>query len=304
MATVSTGTLSVTYNKTQTETLNIMTYLYKGWTPGTPAPLLAHLVGAGEIGTNPALLTVEGPFSDAAIAAGTDFPWQMNIVTIQYQNQNPQPSEIQGIVNALKAKFGYSALIGTAISRGGQCWDWFISNAESQMQEMAALAVCSSQGAGGEPGIPGGWQPQWLADNNIPYWAGCGDQDSFYATYTRINNEEVVTGGILFEQNELAAIATQLSTMDVFKGAGHSSAAWGPFFSSNYVSPNKKTNIYAWAATFGAVVAAPPVVAPPAGLSLPVATTAQLATLMPTAGLTYYNSTTGKITVGNGTAWT
>jgi len=66
-------------------------------------------------------------------------------------------------------------------------------------------------------------------------------------------------------------------------------------------------SIYAKAAALSPIaVAAPPppvVVAPPAGLQLPVATTAQLATITPVAGLIYYNTTTGKITTANGTAW-
>jgi len=70
-------------------------------------------------------------------------------------------------------------------------------------------------------------------------------------------------------------------------------------------------NLYQWmlrqgdtTLVTGSPVIVPPVITPPPpGLLLPMATSAQLATITPTAGLIYYNLTTGKITVGNGTVW-
>src|ERR1700744_1165434 len=129
MSTVSTGVLQGT-------NLNIMTYLPTNYDPTKAYPLLCYLVGSGEIGTNPSLLTAHGPF--LYLKNGVDLGLNMIVVSIQYQNQNPRPAEVQIYLTALKAMYKVSAFIATSISRGSQCWDWFIGNAESQLGELSA----------------------------------------------------------------------------------------------------------------------------------------------------------------------
>lgn len=249
MATVTTGTL-------KGYSLNMMTYLPTNYDSTKAYPLLCYLVGAGEIGVDPTKMLVNGPF--VYLKAGVDLGLNLIVVTIQYQNQDPQPSEAQKYITALKTMYNISAFIGTGISRGSQTWDWFIGNAESQLEEMAALAIASSEGpVTDEPGIAGGWYPAWFLANNIPYWAACGDQDPFYATTSPYC--------VLNRYNSLKAAAPKLAFLDVWKGVGHGNPVWSDFYNPAWISPTMGKSLYAWASSFGAlaVVAPPPVVVAP-----------------------------------------
>jgi hypothetical protein len=302
MSTINNLTISV-----GGQSLNTMVYLPAGYDPTKAYPMMVFLPGSGEIGNNAALLTVHGPF--LYLKAGVDLGLPIIVAAVQNQNQNPRPVEELAYLSALGSLYKVTGFIPLGLSRGGQDWDWFIGNAQSNLKQILGLAIASSEGpVTDENGIPGSWTPAWLAAGNIPYWAACGDQDSFY------NSNQ---WSVLPRYNALKAIAPQLAFLDVWKGAGHGDPVWSDFFNPAWVSPTMGMSIYKWAASLGTavVVTPPPVVVPPpppppviqtppAGLQLPVATTAQLATITPTAGLTYYNSTTGKPTTGNGTSWT
>lgn len=286
------------------QTLNVMGYEYTGYDPTVAVPCLLVFPGAGEIGTNPSLMLNAGPFS--ALKAGVDLGLKILVFEVQNQNQNPRPAEIQAYITALKGLYKISAIVLSGYSRGAQDVCWFIGNAESEMAEIAGVFEVSSEGpVADEPGIPGAWEPAWFVQSGCLWWGVCGDQDSFY------NSNQY---SMLPRFNALKAVAPKQAQFTVLPGVGHSSASWGPAYTPGKLLNAAGQDVYQWTASFGAaiVVTPPPVVIPPppvvtpppAGLQLPIATTAQLATVTPANGLTYFNSATGKITVGNGTLWT
>jgi hypothetical protein len=286
------------------QTLNVMGYEYTGYDPNVSVPCLIVFPGAGEIGTNASLMLNAGPFS--SLKSGVDLGYKILVFEVQNQNQNPRPAEIQAYITALKALYKISAIVLSGYSRGAQDVCWFIGNAESEMAEIAGVFEVSSEGpVADEPGIPGAWEPAWFVQSGCQWWGVCGDQDSFY------NSNQY---SMLPRFNALKAVAPNQAQFTVLPGVGHSSASWGPAYTPGKLLNAAGQDVYAWTASFApAIVVTPPpvvvppppvVVAPAAGLQLVNATTAQLALVKPLAGLTYYNSTTGKITVGNGTAWT
>lgn len=300
MATVKNFTISVFG-----QTLNAMVYTPTNYDPWVALPCLFSLPGAGEIGNNAALMLNAGPFS--SLKPGVDLGLNILVVEVQNQNQDPRPVEVQAYITAIQALYKISAIVATGYSRSGQDWNWFEGNAESELAELTAVFEISSEGpVADEPGIPGAWEPAWFVQSGTLWWGVCGDQDSFY------NSNQY---SMLPRYNALKAIDASRSQFIVLPGVGHSSASWGPAYTPGKLLNAAGQDVYQWTASFGTpVVVTPPpvvvpppppvVVAPPAGLQLPIATTAQLATVTPANGLTYFNSTTGKITVGNGTAWT
>lgn len=170
----------------------------------------------------------------------------MIVIAVQNQNANPRPAEIQLYLNAIKALYKISAFIGTGLSRGGQDWDWFIGNAESQLAEMAALLIASSEGpVTDEPGIAGSWSPAWFSANNVYYWAACGTLDSFYNANSL---------SVLPRYQSLKAVAPNLAFMDTWIGAGHGDPVWSDFFNPAWVSPTQGKSIYTFAASLGVPV--------------------------------------------------
>lgn len=252
MATISTKQLKLT----STYSVNIMESLPKNFDPTRSYPLLCYLVGAGEIGLDATKLTVNGPFANATIRNGGDVG-DLIIIALQYQNANPRPSEVQLYVNALNANYKINALIASGISRGSQCWDWYVGAAESNLKQLAAMAIASSEGPPTDSkDAPCGWYPQWFKDCNVPYWAVSGDQDQFYSN---INATCILT-----RYNQLKAVAPQLAFLDVFPGLGHSSAVWSKFYDPAWISSAVGKSLYQWAVSFGtSAVVTPPVTAPP-----------------------------------------
>jgi hypothetical protein len=297
MPTVSTSTISIIPAPGMAaETANIMTYEYTGYEPGQPVVLIIGSPGAGEIGTNAALMLNAGPFT--ALKQGVDLGLP-GIVCVEIQNteQDPRPKEMQGMINALKAIYTNIVAIGvTGYSRSGQDWDWFAGFAETDLAEIKFMFEISSEGPViGEAGLPGSWEPAWFLQSGVQWWGVCGDQDSFYNSNSN---------SMLPRYNQLKAVAPNQAYFTVMPGLGHSGAVWNTAYAVGGVKNAAGQDFWTWAASFAPAVVAPPVVvAPAAGLQLVSATTAQLALVTPTAGLTYFNSTTGKITVGNGTIW-
>jgi hypothetical protein len=278
--------------------LNAMTYLPTGFNPEQAYPLVLAFPGAGEIGTNAALMLNAGPFT--ALLPGVDLGLNLIVVEIQNQDADPRPVEMQAWINAVKALYKVSAIIGTGYSRSGQDWDWFAGDAETDLAELAAIFEISSEGpVPDEPGIPGAWEPQWFVQSGVQWWGVCGDQDSFYDSNAN---------SMLPRYQSLLAVAPKQAFFTVMPGQGHSGSVWNTAYAIGGVKNAAGQDFWHWAASFGAAATGttppPVVVAAPAGFQLPVATTAQLATVSPVAGLQYYNSTTQKVTTGNGTSWT
>lgn len=292
MSTITNGTLSILG-----QTLNTMTSLPTGFIPGHPYPLLLSMPGAGEIGTSAALMLDAGPFS--SLKPGVDLGLNLIVIEVQNQNQDPRPSEVQAYITAIKSMYNISAIVLTGYSRSGQDIDWFAGNAESDLAEIVGMFEISSEGpVADEPGIPGAWEPAWFVQSGCLWWGVCGDQDSFYDS-----NQY----SMLPRYNALKAVAPNQAQFTVLPGVGHTDAAWGPAYTPGKLLNAAGQDVYQWTASFGTpVVVTPPpvVVSPPAGLQLPIATAAQLATLKPAAPILYFNSDTKLTTYWNGTSWT
>lgn len=231
--------------------LNSLTYLPTNYDPAKIYPCLLFLPGAGEIGTNASLLTVHGPFQ--YLKSGVDLGLDLIVVAIQNTNQNPRPAEIQMYITALKKLYNISALIGTGLSRGGQDFAWFANNAESQLQELAALILFSSQGTVSDmPSIPGTYTPSLFVKNKVFYWQGCGTMDSFYSARKA-------------EYQALNALAPELCAWTEWAGAGHGDPVWSDGYNPAWQKNVLGKSIYQFAVSYGtaAVVIPPPVVAPP-----------------------------------------
>ena len=242
---------TITTKKLGTTGLNMMEYLPTNYDASKTYPCLVFLPGAGEIGTNAALLQAHGPF--LYLKPGVDLGLDLIVLAIQNINQNPRPGEIQVYIDSIKAAYKISALIGTGLSRGGQDWAWFANNAENQLKELAALVLFSSQGTVSDmPSIPGTYNPALFQKNNVVYWQGCGTMDSFYDARKA-------------EYTALAKIAPALAIWTEWAGAIHGDPVWSDGYNPNWTKNTVSKSIYQWAASFGSVIAQPqpaPVPAP------------------------------------------
>lgn len=217
--------------------LNTLTYLPTNFDPTRAYPCLIFLPGAGEIGTNAALLTAHGPF--LYLKDGVDLGLDLIVVAIQNVNQNPRPSEVQGYITALRKLYNISAIIGTGLSRGGQDWEWFANNSESNLSELAGLVLFSSQGTVSDmPSIPGTYKAALFLKYGVRFWWGIGTNDSFYdankAKYT-----------------SLVSIAPSLATWTEWAGAGHGDPVWKDGYNPAWIKNALGKSIYTWAASFG-----------------------------------------------------
>lgn len=241
---------TVTTKKLGNLGLNMMEYLPTNYDKTKSYPCLVFLPGAGELGTNAALLAVHGPF--LYLKQGVDLSLDLIVLAIQNINQNPRPAEVQMYVDAIKAAYNISALIGTGLSRGGEDWSWYANNAESQLKQLSALALFSSQGTVSDmASIPGTYNPQLYANDGIYLWQGCGTMDSFY------DNRKA-------ENAALAKIAPNLSIWTDWVGAGHGDPVWSDAYNPAWTKNTLNKSLYQWAASFGAsAVVAPPITVPP-----------------------------------------
>lgn len=240
---------TVTTKKLGTTGLNLMEYLPTGYDPKKAYPCLCFLPGAGEIGSNAALLTAHGPFQ--YLKSGVDLGLDIIVLAIQNVNQNPRPVEVDIYVNAIKSLYNISALIGTGLSRGGQDWEWYVNNADSQLSKVSALVLFSSEGTVSDmPGISGTYTPSLFVNHGVKFWWGCGTQDSFYdANKTKYK--------------ALAGLAPQLAAWTEWAGIGHGDPVWSDGYNPAWTKNELGMSIYTWAANIAKVVAAPPVNLPP-----------------------------------------
>lgn len=238
--------------------LNTITYLPSNFDVNKAYPCLVFLPGAGEINGPISLLMTHGPFQ--YLKSGVDLGLNLIVIAIQNVNANPRPAEIQAYVTAIKKLYHISALIGSGLSRGGQDWMWYANNSESQLQQLAALVLFSSQGTVSDmPSIPGTYNPSLYVKNNVAVWQGCGTMDSFYDARKA-------------EYNALYKIESSLATWTEWPGAGHGDPVWSDGYNPAWTKNSLGMSIYTWAAKFGAsvVVPPPPVVIPPPVVVPPV----------------------------------
>lgn len=227
--------------------LNMMTYLPTNFDVKKSYPCLIFLPGAGEIGTSASLLLNHGPFQ--YLKSGVDLGLDLIVIAIQNVNANPRPSEVQSYIDAIKKLYNISALIGTGLSRGGQDWDWYVCNSETQLAQMSALVMFSSQGPVGDtPGIPGTWSPSLFQKHGVKYWFGIGTADPFYA-----NNKT--------RCNSLLVLDKTLAAWTEWPGVGHSDPVWADGYNPNWTNNSLKQSIYTYSSKFG--VSSPIVVPPP-----------------------------------------
>lgn len=237
---------------------NALTYVPSICNSTNACNCLYYFVGSGEqaqagnsLSSNQALLTTNGPFIN--LKAGVDLGLPLIVVSLQAINANPRPTEVDADVMALRAMFNIKGIVATGISRGGQSWDWYISNQQAYMNKLIGLVMGSSEGpVSDEPGIAGTWTPSWFG--KIPYWFCIGTQDQFYnANLSRYN--ALISAGVI-------------AYWTVWQGAGHTAVpVWNDMYSLPGKAPDTvwknnilKTDVYTWAANLGssAVVVTPP----------------------------------------------
>ena len=240
MATVTSGTILG---------MNSLTYLPTNYISTKSYPCMIFFPGAGEIGTNAALLQNHGPFQ--YLKQGVDLGLDLIVIAIQNVNQNPRPDEIASYVTAVKKLYNIGALIGTGLSRGGQDWEWFANNSEANLSQLSGLVLFSSQGTVADiPSIPGTYNPALFVKYNIKFWWGIGTMDSFYD-----NNKA--------RYKALAALNPSLTAWTEWAGAGHGDPVWSDGYNPKWTNNTLKQSIYTWTAGFGSAVPInpPPVVA-------------------------------------------
>jgi hypothetical protein len=249
------------------------------------------LPGEGE-SVNPSLLTEYGAGATLTTASkkGCVIWWvQPGIVW------GLTVTQLSALIAAIKAKYVVNAMALNGYSIGCQQWANWAESAETNFAQVSAFYFASADTENAPPYGTAVFNAALYKKYKVRDVRACGTNDSgFFGT----------------QQAKAAAITAEPPLIpNVFlpvSGSGHDSGVWGPFLSTTGTAVGLGTDIYTDFNTYFPVstVVTPPVVAPPAGLQLPVATSAQLSTITPVAGLVYYNSTTGKITAANGTAWT
>lgn len=236
-----------TISITKIANLNAMVYLPSGYDSKRAYPCMIFLPGAGEIGTNVSALTIHGPF--LYLKDGFDLGLDIIVIAIQNTNANPQPKEIEGYVSAVKSAYNITAIIATGLSRGGQDWNWFANNAESQLAEIGAFALFSAQGFPTTyAGALAALTPALYVKYNTHYWIGCGTADSFYAPNKAIYTALKAAG--------VDAVWTEWS------GVGHSDPVWSDAYNPAWTKNTVGKSIYKWASDLfpaqGAAIVLPP----------------------------------------------
>lgn len=239
---------------------NALVYTPSNYDKTKSYPCLTFHPGAGEMGSpnmSISLLSAHGPFQ--YLNATTDLGLDLIVVAIQPSDPNPRPVEMQAYITAIKGMYSINAFILTGLSRGGQSWEWFVNNSETQLAEVTALVLFSSQGTvSDQPGIAGTYTPNLFVKHKIPFWWGIGTQDSFYAA-----NQA--------KYKALAALDPTLAFWTEWPGAGHGDPVWSDGFNPAWTNNVLKKSIYTWAAAFGKAIA-PPVVIPPPVTTPPIKT--------------------------------
>lgn len=202
-------------------------------------------------------------------------------------------AQLQAFISAIQAAFKVNALALAGYSIGGQQWANWAESAEANFAQVSAFYYASADTENAAPYGTAVFNAALYAKYKVRDVRACGTNDAgFYSTQ-------------LAKATAITAAKPLIPNVFIpYVGSGHDGSVWTPFFSiSSEIVLLNNGDIYTDFNTYFPVAAAPVVVAPPAGLQLPSATSDQLATITPTAALAYYNSTTGKITVGNGTIW-
>ena len=256
-------------------------------------PCLVFLPGLGETGTaGTSKLLVHGPFLYLNANAGSGQP----IITIAVQPDETyglQPGEALAILNSISVQYKISKFYLTGLSLGCQEWMDYFWTPGQDLSKIGGLFMFSADPPNMPPYGTAVKNYSIFKTNPILYYGACGSADSMY--------------GMQYpDYQAIQSLPPMIPAFwDDFVGAGHGDPVWSDGYNPAWSSPSMGMNIYAKVAQLSPISAPIPPVTPPlaAGLQLTTATSAQLAEVLPTTGLVYYNSTTGKITVGNGTAW-
>lgn len=199
--------------------LNSIQWVPDGSDNKTPMLCALFFPGAGEIGTDPSKLSLYGP--GAFLKAASQLGYNIRAISVQNVNPNPRPSETGMVMDAIAAIYNTPKFVPMGLSRGGQDWDWYVSNAAGNLSRIAGMLIASSQGPVGDvPGIPGTWTPQWFVDNKVSYAFAIGTQDPFYDANKARYNALVKAGAT--------------ATWEEFPGAGHDGSVWTKVFDPFY----------------------------------------------------------------------
>jgi hypothetical protein len=261
------------------------------YNPATAYPCLVFLPGLGETGTaGTSKLLVHGPFLYLSATVGSGQP----IITIAVEPDEAyglQTGEAAAILASIASQYNVSKFYLTGLSLGCQEWMNFVWTPGQNFEQIGGVFMFSADPPNVAPYGTAVVNYSIFKTNNLFYYGACGSEDSMYGMQYPVY------------QGILAAGATAF--WDDFAGAGHGDPVWSDGYNPAWSSPSMGMSIYAKVAQLSPITqpVTPPIVAPPAGLSLPSATTAQLVTLTPSGPMIYWNTTTKAITVWNGTSW-
>lgn len=268
--------------------------LPSGYNPALAYPCLAFLPGLGETNSGLPGLKVHGPFLYSTALADSSFP--IIIVSIQPESAwGTNNTGVQNYLTALHNTYKISKMFVTGLSIGAQEWTNFQWGGVSNFKQIFGSFMFSTDPPTVAPYGTAVVQPVLFATDSAFYYGGVGTADPFY------NSVGPISMLPIFDSIQ-AQHPFYTPYLDLWTGVGHSDPVWSDGYNPAWNSPSMRMSIYRKVMQLAPI--GPPVVPPPGpGTQLTSVTAAQLATIAPTAGLTYYNSTTGKITVGNGTAW-
>jgi hypothetical protein len=306
-------------------------------------PAIITMPGEGQMGnTNSANLSAYGPHywlangwnGSVQLGNGTHFPI---LITICYVNE--VYTNVQDVYNVVDTLLKYYHIKRNSVhfgglSEGAFTWGSLVAYEKTPGDQTGMKLMTSLVALEGTPN-PSLTQPNNTLGADTPLykiWAKKYNGRDFYLEGTQDNfrngwqystaMNDTVPGSAYFSYesdgggqhccwndfyNPATTNFTSVGALGTYNAPSESGG--GTNTMGTYQSPE---NLYQWMlrqgdttlVTGSPVVVTPPVITPPPpGLLLPMATSAQLATITPTIGLMYYNLTTGKITVGNGTVW-
>lgn len=270
------------------------------WTPNDFDPAKTYnceimLQGAGEMntpGTSKLLVNGLGPVFNNNTATNL----QLILISVeQDEPYEPTFNEPGTYIAAIMAAYKINKIFPSGLSYACQDWlNWFFQPGQDLSMIGGLFMLSPDPTTLPQYGGPA-MDYTLFKKNGIFLYCGCGTADGF------IVGAEAMVAGV--------KAAGGIAYLDLWQGAGHGNPVWSDFWSLPWVSPAMGVSHYTEETTWEAVAQPappppPPVVTPPAaGTQFTPATSAQLALVKPVAGLTYYNSTTQKLTTGNGTAW-
>jgi hypothetical protein len=193
------------------QSLNAKVWVAENVDTTQPVKFLLFSVGAGEQGTNAALINSHGPFQ--YLQAGKPIGVQLVIAAVQNINQNPRPEEVKAWIVAFQKRYKVKAIVLTGLSRGGQNTETYANDSvNADWSILKGLIVFSSQGS------YTGFNAQIFKTHNCPIYRGVGTNDFTWD----INNNA---------QKTLGSTAQWLNYFGIWQGAGHGDPVWSDGYS-------------------------------------------------------------------------